>query len=54
MADLTEMVYIKIDKELKRDIDAYRRQIDPLPNRSEAIRQLILAGLAAKGHRPRD
>ena len=39
-------------EEIERKIDEYRRQQNPIPNYSEAVRQLIIAGLAAKGHPP--
>ena len=42
-----EMVYVKIDGEMKTNIENYRKQFDPIPTRSEAIRQLIKKGLAA-------
>ena len=48
MADKTEMVYIKINKELLTQIEEYRKNFNPLPNRSEAIRQLIKLGLESR------
>jgi Arc/MetJ-type ribon-helix-helix transcriptional regulator len=45
--ELKDMVYIRLDENLKRAIEDYRKEFDEIPNRSEAIRRLILAGLNA-------
>ena len=48
MSDLSEMVYVKIDKDLKERIENYRRSFDKIPSRSQAIRDLVIAGLDAR------
>lgn len=45
---LTERVQFMISGEMARRIDAYRRHHPDLPNRSEACRHLIEAGLKAQ------
>ena len=39
-------------EEIERKIDEYRRQQNPILNYSEAVRQLIIAGLTVKGYPP--
>ena len=44
-----EMVYVKVDSELNALIEKYRHTFERIPNRSEAIRQLIEYALTEKG-----
>ena len=36
-----DMMYFRLDPELRALLDEYRKQFSPIPNRSEAIRQLL-------------
>ena len=48
-ADATgEAVLVRLQPELAKPLDAWRRQQDDLPNRPEAIRRLVEIGLKAK------
>lgn len=43
-----KMVYLSIDEELEKRIEEYRKEISPIPTRSQAIRDLVIAGLEAR------
>ena len=44
---------IGFDKELLRAVDAWRRGRSPIPNVSDAIRQILTKHLRQKGHLPK-
>ncbi len=47
LADM-KTLYFAVDKELEREIEEYRRSLPEIPNRSEAIRQLVKLGLESR------
>lgn len=44
---LTQLIQLRVTEEFAREIDDWRRNETDLPNRSEAARRLIKAGLEA-------
>jgi hypothetical protein len=44
-----EAVLVRLQPELAKPLDAWRRQQEDLPGRPEAIRRLVEIGLKAKG-----
>jgi hypothetical protein len=44
-----DLVGVRVQPDMARQIDVWRRQQDDLPGRPEAIRRLVEIGLKAKG-----
>ena len=44
-----ELVGVRVQPEMAKQLDDWRRQQDDLPGRPEAIRRLVEIGLKAKG-----